>query len=148
MKIHELKTQKHRGKKRIGRGGKRGTTSGRGTKGQHSRAGRRIRPASRDLIIRIPKRRGFRNKPKSDKSLTVDLAMLVRKVGPLAAGNAVVTIDKRMLHKVGILSSKFRGTIKVLGKTEVPFKMELKGIPASKGVVEAITKAGGRAINE
>lgn len=44
---------------RVGRGGKRGTTSGKGQKGQKARAGRRIRPAERDLIIRIPKLRGF-----------------------------------------------------------------------------------------
>ena len=44
---------------RVGRGGQRGTTSGKGTKGQKSRSGRRIRPAERDLIIRIPKLRGF-----------------------------------------------------------------------------------------
>ena len=53
--IHDLK-----GKKRIARGGKRGTYSGRGQKGQKSRSGAKIRPAEQDLIIRIPKRRGFK----------------------------------------------------------------------------------------
>ena len=61
MQLHELQPF-HRLKRkapRVGRGGKRGTTSGKGTKGQKARAGHRIRPAERDLIIRIPKLRGF-----------------------------------------------------------------------------------------
>lgn len=55
-RIHPLKS-----KKRIGRGGKRGTYSGKGVKGQSSRAGRKIRPGTRDLIQQIPKLRGARN---------------------------------------------------------------------------------------
>src|SRR3989344_9528113 len=42
----------------VGRGGKRGKTSGRGGKGQTARAGHKIRPEMRDLIKKIPKRRG------------------------------------------------------------------------------------------
>jgi large subunit ribosomal protein L15 len=62
MQLHQLQANhENYGKKRIGRGGKRGTTSGRGTKGQHSRAGRRIRPAERDFIQHLPKMRGIGN---------------------------------------------------------------------------------------
>jgi len=42
----------------VGRGGKRGKTSGRGGKGQTARAGHKIRPEVRDLIKKLPKRRG------------------------------------------------------------------------------------------
>lgn len=61
MQLHELWPfhSLYAKKTRVGRGGKRGTTSGKGQKGQKSRSGRRIRPAERDLIIRIPKLRGF-----------------------------------------------------------------------------------------
>jgi large subunit ribosomal protein L15 len=63
MLIHELQPEhKTRDKKRIGRGGKRGGYSGRGQKGQKSRAGRRIRPAERDIILRLPKLRGNRSR--------------------------------------------------------------------------------------
>lgn len=56
MQLHTLQpAHKLRGKKRIGRGGKRGTYSGRGVKGQKARAGRKIRPAIRDLIQSLPK---------------------------------------------------------------------------------------------
>lgn len=42
----------------VGRGGKRGKTSGRGTKGQKARAGHKIRPEMRDVIKKLPKLRG------------------------------------------------------------------------------------------
>src|SRR3990167_4622491 len=67
---------KHKKKKRVGRGGKRGTTSGRGTKGQKSRAGHRIRPAIRDLLIRIPKLRGYKNKSIQSKNLVLNVGNL------------------------------------------------------------------------
>ena len=62
MQLHELRpTEERKAKKRVGRGGKRGTYSGRGMKGQKARAGRRIRPAMRDLMQRTPKLRGVKN---------------------------------------------------------------------------------------
>ncbi|MFH1188555.1 MAG: hypothetical protein V1652_01780 [bacterium] len=65
MQLHELQSLHcNKKEKRVGRGGKRGTYSGRGVKGQSSRAGHRIRPAERDLIQSMPKLRGFANKPK------------------------------------------------------------------------------------
>ena len=65
MQLHELKPiHKLKRKKRIGRGGKRGTYSGRGIKGQKARAGRRLKPVIRDLIKRYPKLRGYKFKSK------------------------------------------------------------------------------------
>ena len=62
MQLHTLQaTHKSKSKKRVGRGGKRGTYSGKGVKGQSSRAGHKIRPGTRDLIQQIPKLRGARN---------------------------------------------------------------------------------------
>jgi len=59
MQFHQLKPiHKMKKRKRIGRGGKRGTYSGRGTKGQKSRAGRKLVPIIRGLIKRYPKLRG------------------------------------------------------------------------------------------
>lgn len=59
MQFHNLKRNTPNKKsKQVGRGGKRGKTSGRGTKGQNARAGRKKRPESRDIIKRVPKLRG------------------------------------------------------------------------------------------
>jgi large subunit ribosomal protein L15 len=59
MQFNNLKKNKaNRKAKQIGRGGTRGKTSGRGTKGQNARSGRKKRPEMRDIIKRIPKLRG------------------------------------------------------------------------------------------
>ncbi|MEK7583015.1 MAG: uL15 family ribosomal protein [Patescibacteria group bacterium] len=67
MQLHQLKpTHKKVEGKRVGRGGKRGTFSGRGSKGQKSRAGTRIRPGFRggdNPIWKVfPKQRGATKK--------------------------------------------------------------------------------------
>ncbi|KKW15207.1 MAG: hypothetical protein UY54_C0009G0005 [Parcubacteria group bacterium GW2011_GWA2_50_10b] len=59
MQFHTLKRKTARKyPKQVGRGGTRGKTSGRGTKGQNARAGRKKRPELRDFIKRVPKLRG------------------------------------------------------------------------------------------
>ena len=59
MQLHELKPiHKNKESKKIGRGGKRGTYSGKGMKGQRSRAGARMQPIIRELTKRYPKLRG------------------------------------------------------------------------------------------
>src|SRR3989338_7105575 len=66
MQLHNLKSTRTRKAPRVGRGGKRGTFSGRGSKGQKSRAGTRIRPGFRggnEPIWKVfPKRRGASKK--------------------------------------------------------------------------------------
>ena len=69
MQIHELKpTHKRQETKQVGRGGKRGTYSGRGMKGQKSRSGRRLEPVVRSLIKKYPKLRGYRFKSAKRKT--------------------------------------------------------------------------------
>ena len=59
MQFHNLRSKTKRKKSRqVGRGGTRGKTSGRGTKGQNARAGRKKRPELRDIIKHLPKLRG------------------------------------------------------------------------------------------
>ncbi|MBI3335133.1 MAG: hypothetical protein HY001_01370 [Candidatus Portnoybacteria bacterium] len=59
MQLHQISPlHKPKRAKRIGRGGKRGTYSGRGVKGQKARAGGRIRPQLRDFMMKVPKLRG------------------------------------------------------------------------------------------
>lgn len=145
MKLHQLSSIKSKRVQRIGRGGKRGSTSGRGTKGQRSRAGRRIRPAMRDLIIRLPKRRGFRNKTKSDKATVFNLGDLSAKLKSYAAGakaGVPLEVDAVLLKAAGLIGKNFRGTVKILGggkdNGEVKFPIVFKGIKVSKSVQEKI----------
>ena len=59
MQFHNLKRKtKNKQARQVGRGGARGKTSGRGTKGQNARAGHKKRPELRDIIKKIPKLRG------------------------------------------------------------------------------------------
>jgi ribosomal protein L15 len=59
MQLHTLKRKTpNKRSKQVGRGGTRGKTAGRGTKGQNARAGRKKRPELRDVIKRVPKLRG------------------------------------------------------------------------------------------
>src|ERR1700722_10647250 len=113
MKLHNLPAT-HKRTQRIGRGGKRGHTAGRGTKGQRSRSGHRIRPAERDLILRIPKMRGFRNKPKSDTTKVFNLDELAASLKVLAKGTAPINLTKDVLKTAGLFSKTFKGHGKVL----------------------------------
>src|SRR4030065_2070139 len=69
MQIHQLKVKSEKAKRRGGRGGKKGTYSGRGMKGQKSRSGANVNPifegGRSTLIEHLPKMRGFKShKPK------------------------------------------------------------------------------------
>ena len=79
MLLHEIKSKNKNKAPRVGRGGKRGTTSGRGQKGQGAHAGRGARPGERDYIQRLPKLRGrgtHQNKPKRAKLPIINIGDL------------------------------------------------------------------------
>jgi large subunit ribosomal protein L15 len=118
MQLHELKpTHKPKKKKRIGRGGKRGTYSGRGIKGQKSRAGRKIRPEIRDFIKKIPKKRGYKFKAKP-KPQIVNLKDL-EKVFSVSGEKDTIIITPKALFKAGLIGKVDSRGVKILGKDEV-----------------------------
>ena len=136
MLLHLLqpKHQKTSLKVRVGRGGKRGNTSGRGQKGQKSRSGHRIRPAERDLIIRLPKLRGYNNKPLTIPAVTLNL----RDLSHLK--ETTVTIEAlRVARLIGGRDM----VVKLLGPGEATRAYVVSGIRVSKSAQQAITKAGG-----
>lgn len=135
MQLHTLQPNHPlRRKKRIARGGKRGTYSGRGIKGQKSRAGRRIRPAERDLLIRLPKLRGFKNASRA-------LEPHVINVGDLDALDlSEITVE--ILKERGLLRRRIK-RVKILGDGAVSKPLHLKGISVSKSAKMKIKKAGG-----
>ena len=144
MHIHELPSIKKR-TQRIGRSGKRGSYSGRGVKGQKSRSGRRLYPAERDLIMRIPKRRGFRNVPKSDKSVVFNLELLSLKLKSFAAGKDPLALNQELLKVAGLLPKGFKGKVKVLGDGNIAFPVSVANndLTVSKSAKTKIVKAGG-----
>ena len=139
MRLHELQPKAGKTKQRIGRGGKRGSFSGRGIKGQRSRSGHRIRPASRDLILRIPKMRGFRNKTKSEKALILNLNQLAKaKLMPLGK------LDILRLKELAMVPRRYAGKIKILGTGEIDFPLAVSGLQVSGSAKAKIEKAGGK----
>ncbi|MBU6500795.1 MAG: 50S ribosomal protein L15 [Patescibacteria group bacterium] len=145
MQLHQLTVKNSKRSQRIGRGGKRGTTSGRGQKGQKSRSGHRMRPAQRDLILRLPKKRGFRNKEKSVKPIVVNLDQLELK---LKKHGGATTINKEFLQKAGILSANEKNLkVKILGDGQVSTPLRFEGLMVSKTAKEKIEKAGGTVVS-
>lgn len=141
MQIHQVKrAHPNKTKKIVGRGGKRGTTAGRGTKGQLSRSGRKLRPELRDLIKKIPKLRGYRFASVNNaKPVTIKLDQLVKVF------NTGDTVSIPTLLSSGVLSTK-KGKVpgvKILGTGEVTKKLNIVGCRVSKKVKEIVEKAGG-----
>ena len=138
MQLHNLRpTIKRRLRKRIGRGGKRGTYSGRGQKGQRARSGHKIRPsAERELIARFPKLRGVKNKPKREAPLPIN----IKALSALAKDGVV---SKSVLFDKGVIKS-LRSPVKILGGGELKLPLTLQGIPVSKSAKIKIEKAGGK----
>jgi len=138
MQLHELQPKtKFKSRKRIGRGGKRGTYSGKGQKGQKSRAGHRIRPAERDFIQRLPKLRGFKFKSLKLKPVVINLNDLEKKI----KGNI---INKQSLIQAGLIKKSDK-KIKILGpkKEEIKQAFQIEGLEVSKKLRKVIELAGG-----
>ncbi len=135
MQLHTLK-RKHINwdrTTRVGRGGKRGTMSGGGQKGQKSRSGHRIRPAIRDLIQRLPKLRGYRNKAKSDPVAVVTLSTLNRLSGTV--------VSRQTLIDAGVAEKG--QAIKILATGRLTRAITIEGLKISAGAKQKIEKAGG-----
>ncbi len=140
MQLHELKRKhKNRSKKRVGRGGKKGTYSGKGMKGQKSRAGRKMVPIIRELIKRYPKLKGYRSSAIRNYFTVVNLDVLeeTSKDGE--------TINPENLIKKGIISNiKGRAPkVKILGTGKLTKKLVVENCKTSKTARDSIEKAGG-----
>ena len=125
--------------KRVGRGGSagQGKTCGRGVKGQRARKGGYhkvgFEGGQMPLQRRLPKV-GFRSKIKATRA-EVRLSEL--------NGIDAAVIDLAALKKAGVVDV-FAEQAKVVLSGELKKAVTLKGIGATKGALEAITKAGGR----
>jgi large subunit ribosomal protein L15 len=139
MQKHEIKAASPRKYKRqVGRGGKRGKTSGRGTKGQNARAGRKFRPVMRDTIKKLPKLRGYAFNSPNIKPVAINLKDIEQYVQNGDIVNPNMLVERGILEKV--LGKTPR--TKILGK-EFSKKVTFEGLLVSKSSKEAIEKAGG-----
>ena len=141
MQIHQVKRRhKNKPKKLVGRGGKRGTTSGKGTKGQKARSGRKLRPEFRDIIKRIPKLRGRGanlNTSIQDKPETVNLLELeVFQDGEVVSPRTLFA--KGLVRREGGKLPK----VKILGGGELTKKLKFENCLFSDDAKLKVEKAG------
>jgi len=131
MQLHNLilKT-KHRRKRRVGRGGKRGTYSGRGIKGMGARAGAKNRPAEREILKKIPKLRGYRFRPFREKPAVVNLLTLARHFGEGETVSPETLLKKGLVQRIKGKMPK----VKILGTGELKQQLVFKDVQFSKTV--------------
>lgn len=141
--IDSLKRKtKNKKPKLVGRGGTRGKTSGRGTKGQKARAGHKIRPAIRDMIKKFPKLRGRGkniNKAFRVDATPVNLSLLEKHFTDGAVVTPAALLTKGLVTRVGGVIPK----VKILATGELSKKLELFDCQVSAAAKEKIEKAGG-----
>lgn len=145
MQAHEVKTRTERkAKKVVGRGGKRGKTSGRGTKGQDARSGHKKRPQMRDTIKKLPKLRGegvshhqFKTEFVHRVVLNVGILNIEFKSGDRVTPK--VLFERALVEKKG---NKVP-VIKILGSGELDKKLDIRGCLISESAKAAIEKLGG-----
>ena len=144
MQIHELKIQKRKTKKTIGRGGKRGTYSGKGNKGQKARSGAKIDPlfegGRSSLVERMKKLRGFKSPHR--KKININLNDLEQNF----KNGEIVSVES--LLKSGLVDKiESMIGIKILGDGTLTKKLSIeKNILFSRSAKEAIEKAGGNVL--
>ena len=149
--LHTLKRMTARSSKRVGRGqssGK-GKTSGRGTKGQNARAGRKKRPELRDIIKKLPKRRGFgKNRGRTvvgnrPRAIPVSLSRIESN---FASGEEIT--PALLAERLNLRYSGRRALVKVVGGGAVSKKLSFRGISVSASARISIEKLGGSIVEK
>ena len=144
MQMNQLQRKNPNKKaKRIGRGGLRGKTSGRGHKGQKQHGGHGIRAEIRDQIKKLPKLRGrgkHGNKSIQPKNISVNVAVIEHYF------NAGDTVSPVTLKERGIIggSASRTASVKILGNGDLSKKVTVEGCLVSEAAREKISKAGGK----
>lgn len=145
MQMNTLKAKSKRvTSARVGRGGTRGKTSGRGMKGQNARAGHKKRPEMRDILKKLPKRRGHgKNRSRTVRPQViyapVNLAALEKA---FSAGDSVSPLS---LREKGIVGTRggYILPVKLLGTGTLTKKLTCIDCFASESAKKAIEAVGG-----
>ncbi len=148
MQLHELKkSHKNKKKKRVGRGGKRGTFSGRGSKGQLARGARLgadFRGGNAPIWKLFPKKRGSNKKTeikhrsfkvKSHKPAIVNLKTLEKFFSEGELISPATLKDKKMIDSL-------KERVKILADGEIGKKFIFSSLYFSKSAREKILKSG------
>lgn len=143
MQSNYLKKNKsNKTKKLVGRGGTRGKTAGRGTKGQKARAGHRIRPHIRDQIKKLPKLRGRGkniNKAFRVKAVAVNLGLLEKVfVAGARVSPGILLVKGLIAREKGVIPM-----VKILSNGEITKALSFKECLVSEAAKKKILAVGG-----
>jgi len=143
MQLHQVKRNTPRKTSiKVGRGGTRGKTSGRGTKGQKAHGGHGIRPDVRDTIKKFPKIRG-RGKNLNTSAQAVARIISITTLSEVFEEGAVITpqviVEKNLVKRDGGKTP----LVKILSDGEVTKKFSIEGCQLSEAAKAKIEKAGG-----
>jgi large subunit ribosomal protein L15 len=139
MKYNELNLTAKTTRKRVGRGiaAGGGKTAGRGTKGQKSRTGKKLRATfmggQRSLVQAIPKNKGFKSLRAPAQVVYAEQLDVVKNT----------TVDNFALYEAGLISTPYHA-VKIIAKGELKSKATIKTQGMSKSVIEQLTKNGGK----
>ena len=140
---HNTLKRVHKWKKpaAVGRGSRRGKTSGRGTKGQNARAGRKLRPEIRDVIMRLPKLRGRGSNQFVSRFVKPTTIKLSQINGAFSSGETInleSLLKSKLIHGFSVKKG-----VKILGGGTIDKTLNIVGLEVSASVKAAIEKAGG-----
>ncbi|MDP2637342.1 MAG: uL15 family ribosomal protein [bacterium] len=135
MQLHQLKPKhKRQSRKRVGRGGKRGKTSGHGVQ----KLGR-SQPRIREVLKRYPKLRGYRG-TRGSLAVVVNVGVLEKAF----AANATITLEALAKKRIVRKENGKIPQVKLLGGGTLEKSFTIEGMTVSKSAKEKITKAGGK----
>jgi len=137
MQIHNIKKNKsNKTSIRVGRGGKRGTYSGKGLKGQKARSGvsglKRL--GMRQLIEQTHKQKGFKSRNPKPEILNLNVLNDKFKDGD--------KITPQVLKDKGVVDKITKG-VKILGNGEIKVRLEVENCLVSKTAKNKIVEVGG-----
>ncbi|KKP97290.1 MAG: 50S ribosomal protein L15 [Candidatus Moranbacteria bacterium GW2011_GWE1_36_7] len=142
MQIHQLTVKKRKDKKTVGRGGKRGTYSGRGNKGQKARSGASIDPlfegGRSSLVERLKKVRGFKSLAAKKAVVKLESLEKVFKDGDIVSMETL--LGAKLVDKADV-----KNGVKILTTGTITKKLTISAeILLSQSAKDAIIKAGGK----
>ena len=139
MQLHELKKNTtFKKKKRVGRGGKKGTYCGTGGKGQKGRAGAKFKPLIREWVKKYPKLRGYNFNVLSSVS-AVNLDVLEKIFNEKDIVSPETLVSKKAVRRVDGKAP----LVKILSRGEIKKALVIENCTVSKAAREKIEKAGG-----
>lgn len=130
---------------RVGRGGRRGKTSGRGTKGQNARAGNKKRPEIRDMIKKFPKLRGHgKNRARTVNTARViyspvSLSIIEKSFADGDTVSPLTLVEKKLVAQRG----KKLPSVVILANGSLKKKVSVNGVRVTNASRVAIEAAGG-----